>query len=40
MYETIKRLYLKTKNTFLVNSAIRKGWITTEQGQKIISMEA
>lgn len=35
MFETIKRLYAKTKNTVLVANAVAKGWITAEQYEKI-----
>lgn len=28
MFETIKRLYNKTKNIVLVANAVKKGWIT------------
>ena len=35
MFETIKRLYAKTGNDALVANAVKKGWITVEQGAKI-----
>lgn len=33
MFETIKRLYAKTGNTAIVDKAVKKGWITQEQGE-------
>lgn len=38
MFETIKRLYVKTKNIVLVENAVKKGWIT-EAEYKIITGE-
>lgn len=35
MFETIKRLYVKTKNKSLVSNAVKKGWITDVQYQEI-----
>ena len=35
MFETIKRLYVNTKNKTLVANAVKKGWITEEQYQEI-----
>lgn len=31
MYNTIERLYSKTKNKSVVANAVKKGWITPEQ---------
>lgn len=31
MFETIKRLYAKTKDKTLVANAVKKNWITKEQ---------
>jgi polyhydroxyalkanoate synthesis regulator phasin len=36
MFETIKRLYAKTGNKTLVEKAVKKGWITEEQGKEIV----
>lgn len=38
MYETIKRIYLKTGNREAVEKAQEKGWITAEQAQTILGM--
>lgn len=35
MYNTIKRLYEKTKNTNIVKNAVIKGWITINQYEEI-----
>lgn len=35
MFETIKRLYAKTKDKTLVANAVKKNWITKEQYQEI-----
>ena len=35
MFETIKRLYDKTRNKTLVANAVAKGWITAEQYKQI-----
>lgn len=40
MFETIRRLYLKTGRTAIVEAAVRKGWITQEQGEEIIQAKA
>ena len=40
MYETIKRLYSKTKNTAGVEKALAKGWITEEEKNAILAEEA
>ena len=36
MFETIKRLYAKTKNEEVVINAVKKGWITEDQAFRII----
>lgn len=35
MFETIKRLYVKTGNATLVENAVKKGWITKDQYKEI-----
>ena len=40
MYETIKRLYAKTKNKSVVEKALAKGWITEEEKNAILADEA
>lgn len=40
MYETIKRLYAKTKNKSVVEKACIKGWITEEEKNAILAEEA
>ena len=40
MYETIKRLYTKTKNPAVVEKAFIKGWITAEEKEPILAEEA
>lgn len=40
MYETIKRLYTKTKNPAVVEKAFIKGWITAEEREAILAEEA
>ena len=35
MYETIKRLYTKTKNPAVVEKAFIKGWITAEEKERL-----
>ena len=40
MYETIKRLYAKTKNKFVAEKALAKGWITEEEKNAILAEEA
>lgn len=35
MFETIKRLYTKTRNMSVVTNAVLKGWITPEQFRQI-----
>lgn len=39
MFETIKRLYAKTKNKHIVSNAVKKGWITAEQYKEITGDE-
>ena len=39
MFETIKRLYAKTKNKDIVSNAVKKGWITAEQYKKITGLD-
>lgn len=36
MFETIKRLYIKTSNESIVANAVIKGWITNEQYTEIV----
>ena len=36
MYETIKRLYAKTGNAAVVEKAVKKGWITEDEGMRIV----
>lgn len=40
MYNTIKRLYLKTKNTTILTNALAKGWLTEEQYNELTAMLA
>lgn len=40
MYETIKRLYTKTKKPAVVEKAFIKGWITAEEKEAILAEEA
>ena len=35
MFETIKRLYAKTKNATVVANAVKKGWISEAEYQEI-----
>ena len=35
MYNTIKRLYEKTKDVTVVANAVKKGWITKDQYTEI-----
>lgn len=37
MYETIKRIYAKTKNESAVSKAVEKGWITQEEAESILA---
>jgi len=37
MYETLKRLYNSTKNETLLTNAVKKGWITEEQKERIMT---
>ena len=36
MFETIKRLYAKTGNAAVVEKAVKKGWITEDEGKRIV----
>ena len=36
MFETIKRLYAKTGNADVVARAVKKGWITEDEGKRIV----
>ena len=36
MYETIKRLYARTGITAVVDKAVKKGWITEDEGKRIV----
>ena len=36
MFETIKRLYTKSRNETIVANAVAKGWITKEQHTEIV----
>lgn len=36
MFETIKRLYAKSRNEAIVANAVAKGWITNEQYTEIV----
>ena len=38
MFDTIKRLYLKTRNRLLVANAVKKGWITADQYHMITGL--
>lgn len=37
MFETIRRLYEKTKNPLVVNNAVIKGWISQEEAGLILA---
>lgn len=37
MFETIKRLYIKTGNPAVVTNAVAKGWITQEEADLILA---
>lgn len=37
MYNTILRLYKKTKNADVVTNAVEKCWITEEEAEKILA---
>ncbi len=39
MYQSIRRIYIKTRNKDYVISAYNKGWITEEQRDKILAIE-
>lgn len=36
MYITLERIYSKTKNAALLDSAVAKGWITEDEKQQIM----
>lgn len=36
MFESIKRIYAKTKNNEVVENAVKKGWLTQEQANEIV----
>jgi len=36
MYETLKRLYSLMKNETQLSNAVKKGWITEEQKERIM----
>ena len=40
MYETIKRLYTKTGNAAVVEKAVKKGWITEDEGKRLYAIVA
>lgn len=37
MFETIKRLYVKTGNPEVITKAVEKGWITQEEADTILA---
>lgn len=37
MFETLKRIYAKSKNVNYLENAIKKGWITAAEKKKIIA---
>lgn len=37
MYETLKRIYIKTKDEKYLMNAVAKGWITEEEKKEIIT---
>lgn len=39
MFSTIKRIYLNTGNKTVVTKAYKKGWITKEQMEYILSLK-
>lgn len=39
MYQSIRRIYIKTGNAEYVINAYNKGWITEEQKNKILAIE-
>lgn len=39
MYQSIRRIYIKTRNRDYVINAYNKGWITEEQKDKILAIE-
>ena len=36
MYGTVKRLYVRTGNVDVVSRAVKKGWITEDEGKRIV----
>ena len=36
MYDTIERLYARTGNVDVVSRAVKKGWITQDEGKRIV----
>lgn len=38
MFETIKRIYVKTFNEEAVKKAVTKGWITQEEANSLLDM--
>ena len=36
MYDTIKRLYARTGKVDVVSRAVKKGWITQDEGKRIV----
>ena len=39
MYQSIRRIYIKTRNANYVIKAYNKGWITEAQKDKILAIE-
>lgn len=39
MYQTIRRIYIKTRDRKYVDGAYERGWITEEQRDKILAIE-
>ena len=37
MFYTMRRIYKKTKDKTLLDKAVKRGWITTEQENEIIA---
>lgn len=37
MFETIKRLYVKTGNTEVVTKAVERGWLTQPEAELILN---
>ena len=40
MYETLKRIYAKTKNEIYLKNAVDKGWLTEAEKAEIIQSVA